>query len=667
MATQSVIKLLINTMRRPGFWIITALLVAIAYSHYQEALRYPAFITTLPVGIGLSRHAFERVLLLAPITWAGFLFGWRGALSVSLVALGIMLPRVFTISLYPVDACWESATVFIIGNAVSFSFAALRRERDYRIRLEEARRELEAKIKVIEKDEKRLAALNQMSLTISQSLDLSRVLKSAIWDVCEVMEVDAAWIHLPDETSGKLMLAAYRGVSEEVARDIDGVSLEECFSGRVALSGKSLYVEDINRDQQIARPALARNQIQSLLIVPLMFQDRINSAALCVATRRYHRFSSEEEDLLKAIGNQISVAAENALLYQRQQQVAAALSTSEGRYRELFENAHEAIWELDREGRIIIANRACAALTGYSLDDMAHLTVTDLFSDESLRSVRDLEEKLLGGEAPGSPLEVNIVRNDRVEVPVRLSTSTVVSGGQISGFQYMARDITNEKRLLENQRYYTKQVTLAQEDERKRISRELHDGTVQSLVVLSRQLDSLITGGKGLSPENVKGIEKLWRQVNGIADEVRRLSQDLRPAALDRLGLMPALQWLVEYGSEYTGIKMNIEVRGSERRLDENVELVLFRVVQEALRNIWRHSRASKAGIDVTFGEREIRIVISDDGVGFKPPPSMGDFSRDGKLGLAGMQERIQLIGGSLEVDSQPGAGTTITIVLPLP
>ena len=212
------------------------------------------------------------------------------------------------------------------------------------------------------------------------------------------------------------------------------------------------------------------------------------------------------------------------------------------------------------------------------------------------------------------------------------------------------REVAEQLRVMqENLRFYIHQVTRAQEEERKRISHELHDDTLQALVVLSRHLDALASGDKGLSEENRLRLEELWQQTDNILRGVRRLSQDLRPAALDHLGLLS-----------------KVNVVGKEGRLPEEVEIVLFRITQEALRNVWRHSGATSAEITVEFDENKTRITISDNGKGFKLPAKIGDLARDGKLGLAGMQERAQLVGGTLTVQSQPGSGSSITIELPV-
>jgi len=150
-----------------------------------------------------------------------------------------------------------------------------------------------------------------------------------------------------------------------------------------------------------------------------------------------------------------------------------------------------------------------------------------------------------------------------------------------------------------------------------------------------------------------------------------KLGTTARTSALlhkvQRLGLanVAALEWLAGDVAKYSGIDVKAGIRGTERRLPEEVELVLFRIAQEALRNVWRHSAATKAEITAEFAERMTRIVISDNGRGFSPPKTLGSLPRDGKLGLAGMQERAQLLGASLIIRSEQGKGSVVTVELP--
>ena len=134
---------------------------------------------------------------------------------------------------------------------------------------------------------------------------------------------------------------------------------------------------------------------------------------------------------------------------------------------------------------------------------------------------------------------------------------------------------------------------------------------------------------------------------------------------MDRLGLLPGIEWLADNLTEHSGIVAEVKVAGTERRLPEEVAIALFRITQETLRNIWRHSDATSAELTIEFSESKTRITISDNGKGFKLPDKISDLAKDGKLGLTGMQERANLVGGTLIVQSQPDKGTSITVELP--
>ncbi len=229
-----------------------------------------------------------------------------------------------------------------------------------------------------------------------------------------------------------------------------------------------------------------------------------------------------------------------------------------------------------------------------------------------------------------------------------------------------ARLYAHMQRMQESLRNYVHEITRAQEEERRRIARELHDDTIQALVIHSRRLDELASAESVGSDDWRAKLEDLRQQINGIIDDVRRLSRDLRPAILDRLGLLPALERLASEVTQHSQVLVRVESSGVERRLPAEVELALFRIAQEALRNVWRHAGASRAEVKVEFAERKVRLVVVDDGKGFARPSTLVDLPRHGKLGLAGIEERTQLLGGTLRVDSELGKGTTLTVEVPL-
>lgn len=635
----------IGVLRRPGFWLLVAALVLITIPYYQEAIKHPAFITHLGDNLGLDRHAFERILYLAPIIWAGFIFGFRAAFAVAIVAVICMLPRAIFISEHPTDAVFETIAVFVIGCVVAFSFGTLRKERERRIQL---------------------VVLNEISSVLSESLQLSQLLSSSIDSVISVIRADAALVFLTDGEAGELAIAAHRGVSDEFAQSISRIKLDEGFNGKVAQNGEPLFVEDVSQDPSVTKIAVVKEGIRSQLIVPLKSKGKV-VGTLCVAMRGRRQFRRDEVELLTAIGNQIGVAVENARLYEQEREATMQLRVSEERYRELFENANDAIWVHDLEGNIIAANRASEKLTGYTVEELlqaSKLNVSAFLSDEGLIMAKDIRRRLLKNEPVVQPYEQRIFRKDGTEAILMITTNLLTEGGRPVAFQHIARDVTEEKRMRENLQFYLRQINRAQEEERKRIARELHDDTIQYMVVLARQLDELASSSKGLSDEERLHLENLRQQINSIMEGVRRLSHDLRPATLDRLGLLPALEWLASQVP--SGVSVEVKAYGTERRLPAEVELVLFRIAQEALSNVRRHSQATKAEVKVEFEDKKTRITVKDNGKGFALPETMGDLVKAGRLGLAGMQERIQLLNGSLKIESEPGRGTTVTVEAPV-
>ena len=653
-----------SVIRRPAFWTIGALLVVVSVLHYGESLEHPEFLKELVTALDLDRHAIERILFLAPIVLAGFLFGTRGAFITSLAAVAFMLPRCIFISEHPRDAFLETSAVFVLGNVVSITFWSLRKERERRTQLEEAEETLQAQLEVIKESEERLSALNQTSSILSQSLDLKQVLDRAVENVIEMTRVEAAWILLLDRQVSELCIAACRGTSKKFVESAGKVKLGQGLNGRVALIGEPIYVDNAGEDPRLATMAWKEEGIQSLLIVPLKSKGDV-VGALCVAMHSHRQFGEDEIELLTAIGNQIGVAVENARLYRQQQEITEQLRISEERYRELFENAHDSIFIHNLDGHIVAANRAFVRLTGYSLEELNKLTATKIISEYSLQAVREIEKDLLEGRVTGSVSEVKMVKKDGAEVFVQLSTALVMTNGQPIALQHIARDITEENRMRDNLRFYLQEVTKAQEEERKRIARELHDDTIQSLVVLSRGLDEIASSTDGVSGDKRALIENAWCQTNTIMQDLRRLTQDLRPPTLDRLGLLPALEWLASEVEELSGIKVEVSISGTERRLPAEIELLIFRIAQEALRNVWRHSEASSTNLSVELHDGKFGMIIKDNGKGFDLPSSVGDLAREGKLGLAGIQERARLLGGSLRIDSCPGRGTTVTLEVP--
>lgn len=219
-------------------------------------------------------------------------------------------------------------------------------------------------------------------------------------------------------------------------------------------------------------------------------------------------------------------------------------------------------------------------------------------------------------------------------------------------------------RLCENLRFYVRQITDAQEDERRRIARDLHDDTAQRLIALSRRIDALATSDENMTEAGLEVLERLQQLIEEILRGVRRFSRDLRPSVLDDLGLLPAIEGLLAGVREH-GIAAELTVLGEKRRLAPDVELGLFRIVQEALNNVMRHAGASLVAVGVEFDDSRVSVIVRDDGQGFELLASPSDFATIGRFGLLGIEERTQLMRGNFQVKSESGQGTTINVGVP--
>jgi signal transduction histidine kinase len=215
-------------------------------------------------------------------------------------------------------------------------------------------------------------------------------------------------------------------------------------------------------------------------------------------------------------------------------------------------------------------------------------------------------------------------------------------------------------------RNYIAAITQTQEDERTRLARELHDQTVQTLIALGHR-EQRLKRFVGDTPEAVAILDELRQMTTQAVEDLRRIIRAMRPIYLEELGLLPALEMLAhDLNLNERSIKVSFEKSGKPRRLSPDHELALYRVTQEALNNIWQHSRADQAWLSVAFDD-DVVVTVRDNGQGFEAPRRVTDLSGMGHFGIMGMYERAALIGAHLQINSQSGRGTTITIRVPAP
>ncbi len=334
------------------------------------------------------------------------------------------------------------------------------------------------------------------------------------------------------------------------------------------------------------------------------------------------------------------IEAEHAARAHIERVTAERLSAEVG-YRQLFETNRAPILVLDLETIVRGANPAAIAL----------------FGDEAIGT---RVSPLIGMGAPleslsGRVLTLHDGRDYRAGLVAMPGTSTAAAA------QLILEDVTEERSETRRAARYTALMVAAEEDQRRRLARELHDEPLQLFLHLARRLENL-SEVPGVPPPVAMSLDEARTQSLEAATRLRNLARDLRPPALDQLGLVAALSSFLAEAEEENGLAVELDVSGVERRLSPEVELSAFRIVQEAVRNTIGHARAHEVQVRVSFGDA-IALTVVDDGQGFVHHEG-GDPASE-HLGLRGMAERASLHGGSLEVRTAPGEGTTVLAVLP--
>jgi signal transduction histidine kinase len=249
-------------------------------------------------------------------------------------------------------------------------------------------------------------------------------------------------------------------------------------------------------------------------------------------------------------------------------------------------------------------------------------------------------------------LRQEIVKRQAVEESLRKSE------------QHYSQLLEHSRHMQEQLRYLSHRLLLAQEEERKKISRELHDEIAQTLTGINIQLAALGTN----SMHNTKGlrgrISSAQRMVEKSVDIVHRFARELRPTVLDDLGLIPALHSFVKGFSKQTGIQIRLTIFAGVEKLDNAKRTVLYRVAQEALTNVARHAHASLVEVSIEKLPDSICMIIRDNGKSFHVDRMLNP-KKNKRLGLLGMRERVEMVGGSFHVESTPGKGTTVLAHVP--
>ena len=339
------------------------------------------------------------------------------------------------------------------------------------------------------------------------------------------------------------------------------------------------------------------------------------------------------------------------------------LGESEERFRLLLETAPDAIVLVRDDGTIALVNGQTEQQFGYPRDELIGQPISVLVPDR----IRGLHKALRDGyrAAPdqrfmGWGLQLFGRRKDGSEFPVEINLRPIETEGGVL-VTSIIRDISERVQTENVLRDLSGRLINAQEDERSRIARELHDDLSQRLALLAVELEQI---GREL-PEGCTGlgerVKDLLRHTGELSSDVHRLSYQLHPSKLDHLGLVAALKTYCEELSSRQGIKIELDHKAIPRSLRPDIALCLYRIAQEALRNVVRHSGAKAARVVLSRHEDRIHLTVSDRGTGFDPE----SIAQTG-LGLISMRERLRLVGGEVSIASQPSQGTRVEARVPL-
>lgn len=336
---------------------------------------------------------------------------------------------------------------------------------------------------------------------------------------------------------------------------------------------------------------------------------------------------------------------------ERDGHIVYTLQSADLPYSTLVQRMQQGAAMLNSNGEIIYCNDSLAALLGISSEALIGVRVRDLAHADDKDAAQSLLQTLGMHSSEG---EVRLRKVDGSVLPTRLSLSPLSRDGAIFGV--LVSDLTTEKSNAE----LVARLQHLQDEERRNLARELHDSVGQLLAGISMNLGALQNGAANLSPSHSKLLDDSAAMVAEVTKEIRTISHLLHPPLLGIAGLCSAIRWYVDGFSERSHIKVELDIPDDVGPLSSEVEIALFRVVQECLTNVYRHSGSASCSIKLQREQEWLQLEVHDAGKGM---PSQVKASSG--VGIRGMKERVRHLGGTLEVTSN-GGGTTVVARVPL-
>jgi len=342
-------------------------------------------------------------------------------------------------------------------------------------------------------------------------------------------------------------------------------------------------------------------------------------------------------------------------------QAEDALRGAEARYHSVFDAATDGLLVMDEDGRIVEANSAACEMRGYEPGQLEGKSLRDLISPEHRPKLDVFVGQL--GRRGAVRLDSVAMTNGGASIDVEVRGTSFRHGDRQRVLAIIS-DVSERKRAQERHAVLSRKALMAQEDERARVSRELHDELGQLLTAVRFELGLLQTR-PAFSSDDATSLRNAIDIVEKAAEELRRICKGLRPPLLDDLGIGPAAELLLNEFEERTGIEIQLDLQLADEGLTIPAEtsLAVYRILQEALNNVGRHAGAKRVAVSLLHEIAELRLSVYDDGKGFE----MSQLSASAGSGIVGMQERAHLVRATLEVRSVPDEGTRVELSVPVP
>jgi two-component system sensor histidine kinase UhpB len=496
-------------------------------------------------------------------------------------------------------------------------------------------------------------SLAEIAAQIASLHEPQGVLDSAVADAARLLKADRAQINLVAE-GGKHLDPPITAAPIPPSGEDVVVPIGSGIAGMAAASRRVMWTGDYLGDESFPHDAgdtwIDAQGIHSMMAAPLIGPDRL-IGTITIQAGAVDAFDEADAELLKLLADQAAIALTNARLY-------AEVEESGRRYRHLVDNSPDIVWEVDAEGRFVFFSDSLESRTGWSQDQLIGQPFTALAGETTLAEAVEAWRILRTEPEREQRVRLDLPLPDGRVAKTEVAMTGTIVDGRFAGAHGSVRDISERERLEGDLR--DQAAELAASQERAHLARELHDSVTQALFSMGltlRTLEILLaTDPEAARP---KLVELRELQKDALA-EMRTLIFELRPSSLESDGLVQALRTHATAVQRRTGLVVVVDAEPIDR-LPITCEEALYRIGQEALHNVVKHANASNATIRITREIQTVRLSVTDDGSGFD-----SDAVPRGHLGLLGMRQRVDLVGGELRVQSRPGRGTTIEASVPL-